>query len=90
MVLAAVAGKRLFVRHCGDWSRRKTVAEGFWKWFMETYADESNVMLATGGSEAPPSATARDLRWIFSTSLKESELARCGVLHEPPGEGRRG
>jgi hypothetical protein len=88
MILAAAGGKPLFVRHCGDWSRRKTVAEGFWKWFMESYADGRNVMLATGRSETPPSARTGDVRWIFSTSLRESELVGCGVLHEPPGDGR--
>ena len=88
MVLAAVGGKRLFVRHCGDWSRRKTVAEVFWRWFIESFADGRNLMLATGGAEAPPSARNHEIRWIFSTSLKESELVDCGVVHEPPGEGR--
>ncbi|WP_406700189.1 glycosyltransferase family 4 protein [Singulisphaera sp. Ch08] len=88
MVLAAVGGKRLFVRHCGDWSRRKTVAELFWRWFIESFADRRNLMLATGGADLPPSASNHEIQWIFSTSLRESELVGCGVVHEPPEDGR--
>lgn len=88
MVLAAVGGKRLFVRHCGDWARRKTVAECFWRWFIEWFASDRNLMLATGGAETPPSERNREIRWIFSTSLKASELLDCGVLHEAPSDGR--
>lgn len=39
-------------------------------------------MLATGGSDQPPSRVAPEIRWIFSTSLTESDLIRCARLRE--------
>src|SRR4030095_4066054 len=56
MLLALALGKPLFVRHCGNWGRRATAAEYFWRWFMETFGGGRNVMLATGGANEPPSS----------------------------------
>ena len=77
MLLALALGKPLFVRHCGNWDRRATVAEYFWRWFMETFGGGRNVMLATGGANEPPSSKNPSIRWIFSTSLTEHELEAC-------------
>ncbi|HKQ75576.1 MAG TPA: glycosyltransferase [Blastocatellia bacterium] len=74
MLLALALGKPLFVRHCGNWERRATAAEYFWRWFMETFGGGRNVMLATGGANEPPSSSNSSIRWIFSTSLTEQEL----------------
>ena len=74
MLLAFVLRKPLFVRHCGNWLAPQTVAERFWKWFMQVYAGGRNVMLATGGTVEPPSARNLAVKWIFSTSLTEQEL----------------
>lgn len=74
MVLALLLRKPLFVRHCGNWLKPATRAEHFWKWFMERFAGGRNVMLATGGAAEPPSAKSSEIKWIFSTSLSESEL----------------
>lgn len=74
MFLAMVLRKPLFVRHCGNWLRPVTAAEKFWKWFMERYAGGRNVMLATGGAAEPPSGRNGNIRWIFSTSLRQREL----------------
>lgn len=77
MLLAFVLRKSLFVRHCGNWLKPTTRAEHFWKWFMERFAGGKQVMLATGGSQDPPSRRNAAIRWIFSTSLSEKELRLC-------------
>jgi glycosyltransferase involved in cell wall biosynthesis len=74
MLLAFILRKPLFVRHCGNWFVQATAAERFWKWFMERFAGGRNVMLATGGHAEPPSTRNPNVKWIFSTSLREREL----------------
>lgn len=76
MLLALIFCKPLFVRHCGNWFVQKTIAEHFWRWFMEHFAGGKNVMLATGGAPKPPSQRNPAIRWIFATSLTEQELRR--------------
>ncbi len=75
MLLAMLLRKPLFVRHCGNWLVRRTLAERFWHWSMEQFAGGKNVMLATGGAQEPPSARNSNVRWIFSTSLRKAALA---------------
>ena len=75
MLLAWMFRKPLFVRHCGNWLRPVTAAEKLWRWFMETTAGGRNVMLATGGTAEPPSRKNPNVRWIFSTSLTQTELS---------------
>lgn len=84
MLLAFVLRKPLFVRHCGNWLRPVTRAEIFWKWFMEMFAGGKQVMLATGGSQQPPSRKNAAIRWIFSTTLTEDELRSCARARELP------
>lgn len=84
MLLAFVLRKPLYVRHCGNWARRSTLAERFWRWFMETMGGGLNVMLATGGGNVTPSASNPAVRWIFSTSLTEAELATYRKLRPAP------
>jgi hypothetical protein len=86
MLLALALGKPLFVRHCGNWHVQRTAAERFWRWFMERFGGGRNVMLATGGDGAPPSARNPALRWIFSTTLTINELRACAVDREHPGD----
>lgn len=74
MLLAFAFRKPLLVRHCGNWVNERTTAERFWRWFMERHAGGRNVMLATGGSTAPPSAKNPHVSWIFSTSLRQADL----------------
>ena len=45
MLLALLLRKPLLVRHCGNWDNERTLAERFWKWFMEQFRAERNVML---------------------------------------------
>jgi hypothetical protein len=87
MVFALLLRKPLFVRHCGNWSLRRTTAEWFWRWAMERFAGGRNVMLATGGSDAAPSAKNQNIGWIFSTSLTAEEIADTAV-RQLPADGR--
>jgi len=90
MILAFLLRKPLFIRHCGNWFLPKTTAEFFWKWFMERFAGDRNVFLATGGAVEPPSQRNGAIRWIFSTSLKEEELLRCRRrTSQSPGDDLR-
>lgn len=90
MIAAALLRKPLFVRHCGNWERRRSAAERFWRWYMERFAGGRNVMFATGGGEAPPSGRNASIGWIFSTSLTAGDLTRLeGAAPEPaPGAPR--
>jgi glycosyltransferase involved in cell wall biosynthesis len=78
MILALLARKPLFVRHCGNWLAPVTRAEIFWKWIMGRCAGGRNVMLATGGTLEAPSKNP-NVRWIFSTSLSRAELQTCAA-----------
>lgn len=78
MLGAYLLGKPLFVRYCGNWLAPRTAAERFWKWFMERVAGGRNVMLATGGDSAEPSALNPAVQWIFSTSLTGHEIESVG------------
>ncbi|MGQ0612343.1 MAG: glycosyltransferase family 1 protein [Planctomycetaceae bacterium] len=78
LLLAVLFRKPLFVRYCGNWMRPpRTLAERFWRWFMERFAGRRNVMLATGGADAPASRRNPEVGWIFSTSLSEEEMRAC-------------
>lgn len=74
MLFAMFLRKPLFVRHCGNWMVQKTTAEWFWRWSMEKFAGGRNVMLATGGANESPSPLNPNVKWIFSTSLREQDL----------------
>jgi glycosyltransferase involved in cell wall biosynthesis len=90
IILALVFHKRLFVRYCGDWSRQRTAAEWCWRWFLEAFAGGRLVVLATGGAVEPPSRRNPAIRWVFSTTLAESELNECAVNRnwKPSGQPR--
>jgi glycosyltransferase involved in cell wall biosynthesis len=74
MIGAFLLRKPLFVRHCGNWLKPRTMAEHFWHWFMEWSAGKTNVMLATGGAAQNPSTRNANIHWIFSSSLKQADL----------------
>jgi glycosyltransferase involved in cell wall biosynthesis len=80
LLLAMLLRKPLFVRHCGNWSVQKTVAEHFWRLLLERSAGDRTVVLATGGSDTPPSRRNANVRWIFSSSLREGELTQYGSV----------
>jgi len=89
MLLALSLGKPLFVRHCGDFSRRATAAEFFWRWFMETFGGGRNVMLATGAANEPPSKKNPSISWIFSTSLAGREMEAYSRAQRSLSAGRK-
>ncbi len=80
LLVAVLLRKPLFVRHCGNWYVRRTAAEYLWRWMLERIAGKRTVVLATGGSSDPPSNRNPNVRWIFSTSLRESELRQCAQV----------
>ncbi len=75
LLFALLQRKPLFVRHCGNWLVQRTAAEKFWKWLIEKFAGGRNLMLATGGANRAPSEKNPNVKWIFSTSLREKEIA---------------
>lgn len=74
MAIAILLRKPLFVRHCGNWMIQRTIAEKVWRWSMEYFAGGRNAMLATGGSNEPPSKRNPHVEWIFATSLRKAEI----------------
>lgn len=88
LLLALVRGKPLFVRYCGDWGRRSTLAERFWHWLMERFAGGQRVMMATGGGAHRPSANPA-LTWIFATSLRRKEIESSRRIRSAPGREPR-
>jgi glycosyltransferase involved in cell wall biosynthesis len=87
LLVAMLLGKPLFIRYCGNWELRRTAAEYFWRWLMERAAGSHTVVLATGGGAEPPSRRNRNIRWIFSTSLRESELQKFAAVRDRPSRG---
>jgi len=75
LLVALAQSKPLFVRHCGTWGEPVTLADRFLLWLLERIAGGRNVVLATGGADTPPSRKNPNIRWIFSTTLTEEELA---------------
>ncbi|HEX8849566.1 MAG TPA: glycosyltransferase [Gemmatimonadaceae bacterium] len=78
LLLALAFRKPLFVRHCGNWLKQKTVAEYVWRWLLDRCAGGRNIVLATGGTGAAPSRNP-NVRWIFSTSLTDEEIRACAA-----------
>jgi glycosyltransferase involved in cell wall biosynthesis len=73
-LLAHLFNKPLYIRYCGNWLVKRTVAEKFWQWYMIKFAGGKKVFLATGGASEPPSIKNKNIKWIFSTSLTAEEL----------------
>jgi glycosyltransferase involved in cell wall biosynthesis len=101
ILLAHLYKKPLYVRHCGNWFVQKSLAEKIWKWYMEKYAGNNRVFLATGGDIKVPSIKNENIDWIFSTSMsinefdttkkERSRLAQklkiCSVSRQEKGKG---
>lgn len=75
ILLALAQRKLLFVRHCGTWGEPETLTERFLFWLLESIAGGRNLVLATGGGEASPSRRNPRIRWIFSSTLTQAEMA---------------
>jgi len=74
LLLALLQRKPLFVRHCGTWGNRTTLADRFIDWLLPRIAGGRNVVLATGGAETPPCSRNPNIHWIFSTTLRQRDL----------------
>jgi len=74
MVMANKMGKPLFVRYCGNWLQIITKTEKFWHGFMEKNAGGKNAFLTTGVESEPPSMVNPNIKWIFSSSVTNSEI----------------
>ncbi len=71
--MSHLTGKPMLLRYSGNWYKTKTLAEKMWKKYMEKYASPKRIILATGGGKKPPS-TNKNIYWIFSTSISETEI----------------
>ncbi|MEW6365157.1 MAG: glycosyltransferase family 4 protein [Acidobacteriota bacterium] len=81
-ILVALAQRKpLFVRYCGIWGHPSRFSHRLAFQLLERIAGGRNVVLATGGGPTEPSARNREIRWIFATSLTESEM---GHLPQAP------
>ncbi len=76
-LLASLALRKLtFVRHCGTWGDRSTLANRFLAWLLPRVAGGRVVVMATGGGPEPPEPRNPDIQWIFSTSFSQAEYER--------------
>jgi glycosyltransferase involved in cell wall biosynthesis len=75
LLMALGHRKRLFVRHCGTWGHRATLADRFLMWLLPRIAGGRTVVMATGGADRPPVPGRPEIQWIFSSTLTGQELA---------------
>lgn len=69
---------RLFVRHCGTWGHRGSIADRLLAWWLPRLARSGAVVFATGSGTGAPPPGSPNLHWIFSTSLTEARLRDLG------------
>lgn len=74
IIAALTVSKPLFVRHCGTWGDRSTLANRFLAWLLPRIAGGRVVVMATGGGPEPPEPRNPAIQWIFATSLREAEI----------------
>lgn len=72
-MIALAVGKPLFIRHCGTWGDRSTLANRFLAWLLPRIAGGRVVVMATGGGPEPPEPSNPAIEWIFATSLTDAE-----------------
>jgi len=73
-MISLLFGKKIFVRHCGNWLAPATLTEKLIKWMMIKTGGGKRVYFATGGASFPPSTKNNTINWIFSSSMWENEL----------------
>ena len=84
MLVAMALRKPLFIRYCGNWLVRKTLAERLWGWLLQNRADARTIVLTTGGGTNRPSRRNPNIRWIFASSLTRSELHQYATVRSAP------
>lgn len=87
LLIALAQQKPLFVRHCGTWRSRSTLADRFLDWLLPRIAGGRNVVMATGGGDELPCPKNPNIQWIFSTSLSKSEWYSISQAQPWSGEG---
>jgi len=87
LLVALIQRKPLFVRHCGTWGIRDTMANRLLTWLLPRIAGERNVVLATGGGPEPPCPDNPSIRWIFATTITRDEWENLPVAHPWGGRG---
>jgi glycosyltransferase involved in cell wall biosynthesis len=89
LVLALAYRKPLLTRQLDNWSA-PTCLWRLERALLELIAGGRNVVFATGGSQAPPSRRNPAIRWIFSPTMYERELAANAVPRNlAPGQRAR-
>ena len=76
LFMARIMGKRLFIRYCGNWTNRRTLAEHLWHRIMRAWHPPNTITMATGGGLQPPDPEYPWIPWIFATSLKTQQLEK--------------
>lgn len=79
LILALIQKKPLFVRHCGTWGNRATIADRALHFLLERIAGGENIVFATGGGKGQPSKKNQNISWIFSTTLYDSEIEKINL-----------
>lgn len=74
VLTALLLRKPLWVRHCGTWGSRTTMADRFLVFLLPRIAGRRALVQATGGGDAPPDPGREGLYWIFSTSISSAEM----------------
>ena len=74
LLIGWVSRKPLFIRHCGTWGDRSTLANRFLAWLLPRVAGGRVVVMATGGGPEPPEPGNLDIKWIFATSSTRAEF----------------
>ena len=87
LLAALTLRKPLLVRYIINWSEPRTFVDRIERKLLETFAGGRNVILVTGESEEPPSSKNPNIRWIFSTTLSEKELAAGTAPRSLPNTG---
>jgi glycosyltransferase involved in cell wall biosynthesis len=87
LVLALILRKPLLTRQLNNWSEPRFL----WRLeraLLERVAGGRNVIFATGDSGEPPSQRNREIRWLFSTTVSERQLAANAVARNRATGGR--
>ena len=86
MFVALAQAKPLFIRHCSLWGQTFTLTGRFLHWFLERIAGRNQtIVMATGGSDQPPSRRNPTIQWIFSSSLTAEQWANLPQSQPWPG-----
>ena len=73
LLIALFLKKKIFVRHCGTWGNKTTLADRFIYWLLPIVASKKLIVFATGGGQSVPEPNNQYIHWIFSTSIHKEE-----------------